>query len=300
MLGKLIKNQFKANASAVYNIYIAMGIIGVIMLILLLVDWTKWGDMGVGIGLAVKCLASFALCLAAFIGVISTLTAVFGEYSRTMFKNEGLLTMTLPVRSSSLLFSKWLVGSFWVVLSYVVFCLCGFGSTIYLIRHSMALVEGDDMAFTMYEMLTALVQEAGDAFGIVAPSVTVVLNLASIAAFVGGVFVCVFVLTVMFGITLAHCRPFSKLGPRLGALLYFFGSAFAICFISGLIEKIIKVYIFVSEDAYTFVVDPAQVSLAWSNGYAGMPITFVYCSAVLAVVLFLLTAVLIDRKVNVE
>ena len=36
MLGKLTKNTFKANMSSVSNVYVAMGIIGVIMLVMTL------------------------------------------------------------------------------------------------------------------------------------------------------------------------------------------------------------------------------------------------------------------------
>ena len=63
MLGRLTKNSLKATFHSVYNIYIAMAVIGVIMLVMLLVDWTKWGDTGIGVGYLIKIVASVALCL---------------------------------------------------------------------------------------------------------------------------------------------------------------------------------------------------------------------------------------------
>lgn len=299
MLGKLIKNSFKANASSVYNTYIAMGIIGVIMVILMIVDWTKWGDSGIGLGLAVKVLASAALCLTAFIGVILTFVSVFGEFQRNMYSKEGMLTLTLPVKSSSLLLSKWISGSFWVILSYTALCLCAFGSMLYLIRHSMGVIESNADYSNIYYLVTEMVRQLSEAAGINPPSLKVIGNLAALYAFSGAVRACVFVMLVFFGVTLSHVRPFSKLG-KPGRIIYFFAGFFVVQTISSLITKLIKIYIVVSENAFTFTMYESDISLAWANGYGAFSITGVYVSAVLAVIVFLFTAVLIERKVNID
>ena len=299
MLGKLIKHSFKANASAVYNNYIAMGVIAVIMLILMFVDWTKWGAQGIGVGYKIKLAAAALLCIAALICVVLTFVSVFGEFGRSMYGNQGQLTLTLPVRSSSLLFAKWLSGSFWVILSYTAFCLCVFGSIVYLLRHSMSVIEGDPDYYGIYTLVTEMIRQIAEAAGINAPNITVVLNLFSIHAIIGGVRACVFVLIVYFAITLAHCRPFSKLG-KVGPVLYFFGATFIVLTLASVAAKLLKVYIIVSENAFTFAVSEADVQLAWSNGYGAAAITNVYVTALLAVAVFLITTMLIDRKVNVS
>ncbi len=300
MLGKLIKNSFKANASSVYNVYIAMGIVGVIMLILMLVDWTKWGDRGIGLGMAIKSICAIALCLTAFIGVILTFVSVFTEFERSMYAKEGHLTLTLPVKSSSLLFAKWLSGSFWVILSYTALCMCAFLSTLYLMRHSLSIVEGDEMYYSMYELIRELFTELSSAAGINTPSLTVIFNLGSLYAIDGGVRAFVFVLMVYFAVTLSHCRPFIKRGNKLGKVLYFFGIFFIIQTFAGIVTKLIKIYLVISEDAFTFTISEREVEAAWNMGYGAYSITNVYVVAVLSVVLFLLTAFLIDRKVNVD
>lgn len=299
MLGKLIKNSFKANASAVYHNYIAMGVIAVIMLILMFVDWTKWGDKGIGIGMAIKVAAAAALCVTAFVCVILTFVSVFGEFNRSMYGNQGQLTLTLPVRSSALLFSKWLSGSFWVILSYTAFCLCAFGSLVYLLRHSMSVIEGDADYYNIYQLVTEMIRQFAEAAGINAPNITVVLNLVSIHAILGGIRACVFVLFVFFAVTLANCRPFHKLG-KVGPILYFFAVTFVVHTIASVTAKLLKVYIIVSENAFTFALSEADVQLAWSNGYGAAAITNVYVTALLAVAVFLITTMLIDRKVNVS
>lgn len=299
MLGKLTKNAFKSNAAGIYNIYIAEGIITVIMLILMLVDWTKWGDTGVGLGLAIKCLASGALCIAAAIGIIMTFVSVFSDFKRNMYGIEGHLTLSLPVRGSSLLFSKWLSGSFWVILSYLVFCLAAGGSAMYIFRHSMSIVEGDAAYSSIYQIGSEMVKQLCESAGIVTPSARVLGYVVAMYAFDGGVRACEFVLLVFFAITLAHCRPFNKLG-KMGSILYFFGGTFITQTFASLVTKLIKIYIVVSDSAFTFTLSEKEVQAAWKMGYGAYSITNLYCTVVLTVVVFLLSAYLIDRKVNAE
>lgn len=299
MLGKLTKNSFKANMSSVSHVYLAMGIIGVIMLFLLFIDWTNWGDTGIGLGLVIKIIASGALCLTAGIGMIMTLTGIISEYQRNMFGNEGHLTMTLPVRSSTLLLSKWIAGSFWVVLNYLVLCLCAFGSFIYIVKHSVDIVQGNDMYYSVYELVLEMVEQLCYSAGIATPSVAVLLSLASIYAFDGAVRLVVFVLLVFFAITISNCRPFHKAG-KFGKILYFFLSFFAVSTFSSMITKLIKIYIIISETAYTFTLSEAEVAAAWDLGFGAYSITNLYCTAIAAVFVFLITTVLIDRKVNVS
>ena len=299
MLGRLIKNDFKAHASAVYNIYIAMGIAGLVMLILMLFDWTKGGEKSLGVGMAIKGVAAFALCVIAFIGVIMTFVGVFSDFERGMYGKEGHLTMTLPVKSSSLLLSKWISGSFWVILSYTAFCACFFGSALYLMRHSLSIVEGNEMYYSVYELANEMIAQLCETAGITAPSMTVLMNLVSLYAIDGGIRACIFVLLVYFGLTLSHCRPFNKLG-KIGKVLYFAGGFAVMQTFAGIVTSLIKIYLVISEDAFTFTISEREVEKAWTLGYGAFPITNLYCVAMLAVVLFLGVAYLIDRKVNVD
>ena len=299
MLGKLTKNSFKANMSSVSNVYLAMGIIAVIMLGLLFIDWTKWGDTGIGLGLVIKIVSSSALCLTAAIGIIMTIAGVVGEYQRNMFGAEGHLTMTLPVRSSTLLLSKWISGSFWVIVSYLMLVVCGFGSFIYIVKHSVDIVQGNDMYYSVYELVIEMVEQLCYSAGIATPSLAVLLSLASIYAFDGAIRIIVFVLLVFFAITLSHCRPFHKTG-KAGKILYFFGSFLAVNVFSSMITKFIKIYIIISETAYTFTLSEAEVAAAWDLGFGAYAITNLYCTAIAAVFIFLVTTVLIDRHVNVS
>ena len=299
MLGKLTKNSFKANMHSVSNVYLAMGIIGIIMLALLFIDWTSWGDTGIGVGLVIKIIASAALCITAAIGIIMTLAGIVGEYQRNMFGNEGHLTMALPVRSSTLLLSKWISGSFWVVLSYFMLCVCGFGSFIYVVKHSIDIVQGNDMYYSVYELVIEMVGQLCYSAGIATPSMSVLFSLASLYAFDGAVRLVVFVLLVFFAITISNCRPFHKTG-KFGKILYFFGGFSCVSVFASMITKFIKIYIIVSDTAYTFTLSAAEVAAAWDLGFGAYSVTNLYCTAIAAVFVFLVTTVLIDRHVNVS
>lgn len=299
MLGKLTKNSFKANMHSVSGVYVAMGIIGVIMAVLLLVDWTEWGDTGIGLGLVIKILASCALCLTAGIGMIMTITGIVSEYQRNMFGHEGHLTMTLPVKSSTLLLSKWISGSFWVLLNYLLLCVCAFGSLIYVINHSVNIVQGNSMYYSVYELVVQMIEELCRSAGIATPSMSVLLSLASLYAFDGAVRACVFVLIVFFAITISNCRPFHKIG-KFGKIIYFFLTFFAVSTFSSMVTKLIKIYFIISETAYTITLSEAEVAAAWDLGFAAYSITNLYCTAMAAIFIFVVTTILIDRRVNVS
>jgi len=295
MLGKLIKNSLKANAVAVYRVYIAMGVIGLIMLVTLLVDWTKWGDTGIGLGLIIKIVASSALCISAAIGVIMTLVALIGEFNRSMYGNEGYLTMSLPVKSSTLVLSKWISGSIWVMVSYILLVLCAFLSFIYCMRHSMTVVE--DMGIG--DTINIIINEISQSAGIVTPPISVILNLGLMYAFEGGVRICVFVLLCFFAITLGHCRPYSKKG-KAGEMIWFFGGAFAITAFAAIVTKLIKIYIVISDTHYTFTLSENEVAAAWKLGFGAYSVTNIYCTIIAAIFLFLLVIRLIEEKSNVD
>ena len=299
MLGKLIKHSMKANASRLYPIYIAMGIITVVMLILMLVDWTKWGDNGSGLGLTVKMFAAGALCLTAFICMILTVVVVLVEFRRSMYRREGQLTMTLPVKASSLLFSKWFAGSFWINVSFAAFCLCLGGSFIYLVRHSMGAVSDTSQGESVSSILNELITQLAGAAGIAVPSMNVIRNMAVFYAVGWAIRYCVYVLTAYFAITLSVCRPFNKL-RRLGSFIYFFGVTIVVSTVARLLANVLKVYLVVTESAFTFTVSDAELQAAWDRGLGTISITNIYFTVIMAVGLFLLTSVLIDRKVNVN
>ena len=181
----------------------------------------------------------------------------------------------------------------------VVFCLAASGSAMYIFRHSMSIVEGDAAYSSIYQIATEMVKQLCESAGITTPSFKVIGYIVTMYAFDGGVRACEFVLLVYFAITLAHCRPFEKLG-KLGAVLYFFAGTFITQTFASLVTKLVKIYIVVSDTAFTFTLSENEVQAAWKMGFGAYSITNLYCTVIMTVVVFLVTSFLIDRKVNAE
>ncbi|MBQ3085943.1 MAG: hypothetical protein IJC45_01275 [Clostridia bacterium] len=301
MLGKLIKNGFKSNLSATFTIYITMLIMSVVLGALILFDFTSFGTNGAVAALVSKLVVSAALCVTSIVSVILTLVAVFGDFSRSMYGTEGHLTMALPVRGSALLLAKWISGTLCVIISYLVFYLslifCAFSVLTDLSGYINA---GDAASYNVYAIAWQFITYAIEASGKIIPDESIIFTMVNLYAFEGAVRVCIFVLLVFFSITLAHVRPFNKI-KKLGPILYFFASFAVVEGISKLVSAMVKVYMLIDANyAFTFTLYESEANLAWSYGLGAYPITGVYCSALMSIAVFLVTAYLIDRKVNVD
>ena len=300
MRGKLIKHAFRSNAAAAGGSYAALGAIGLLMAVLMLIDWSAMGDRGPGVGLLVKAIAAGGLVLTALVCLVLTCVAVFGDFNRSMYGAEGQLTLTLPVRSSSLLFAKWFAGTFWIVLSYFALCLCFFGSTVYLLQHAMNMFGVNATYYSAYTLSTEAVSTLFAAVGKTAPDINVLLNQLSVYAFAVGVMFSVVVIVVYFSITLSKCRPFQKFGKGGGAV-YSVLSLLLLLLITRALKGLFNVYVVFSDKQYTFaLLNEADLAAISANGYGYMAVMGVYTSLMLGVGVFLLTTYLIDRKVNVN
>ena len=89
MLGKLVKNEIKASAHTMANIYIAALVTIGIMLLAYLVD-INW----------LSGLATIALIFIAIIALIITFVGVIANFYKTLYGPQGYLSFTLPVSSS--------------------------------------------------------------------------------------------------------------------------------------------------------------------------------------------------------
>lgn len=299
MLGKLVKNSFKANFSSVSNVYLAMGIIAVIIGASYIFDWGKLGETGIMIGFGVKFLIDAALVITAIIGTIMTLVGVVSEFNRNFFGAEGHLTLALPVRSSTLLLAKWISGSFWILISYLLFCVCSIGSVIDLVSYSVNIVSGYEGFSAVSDVIEQFLESVLAAAGVGMPSFAVLLSYFSIMATDGAIRIIVFVLLMFFAITISHCRPFHKLG-KFGKIIYFFLATFAVSTFAKMVTSLVKVYLLISETTFSFTLSETDVAAVWDMGCAAYSITNLYCTAMAGVFIFLIATVLIDRHVNVS
>lgn len=301
MLGKLIKHSFRSNLSAVYTIYITMACMGIVLGLLIALDFTSVGTSGSVAALISKVVVSAALCVTAVVAVLLTLVAVFSDFTKSMYGKQGHLTMSLPVRSSSLLLSKWIAGTGCILISYIALYLSLIFCASSVLGDLLGYINaGDNESYNIYAIAWQFITYAVQASGNVLPDKSIIFTMVNLYAFKGAIQLCIFVLLVFFSLTLSKVRPFNSL-KGIGPILYFFGGNLIVSGFSRLVAKLINIYLLIDADyAFTFTISESDVALAWSRGLGAFPVTSIYCTVIMSIAVFLLTALLIDRKINVD
>lgn len=275
MIGKLIKHDFIAGARRMGNIYLAALIACGAML---LSAFLKSGF--------VRFLCSAAVIIIAFIAVIVTFVSVVFGANKSLFGREGYLTQTLPVRTSSLIFSKWLTSSVWVLISYALVLVACVGVFVYWTAENQ---EGAEI----YDMFYSFLQ----GFGVGAEAVYQKYLL--ISAVIGLFNACIFVMFVLFAITLANIRPFHKLGT-FGIILYLALTVFIIQGATYGLESLCDVTLIIRDSGLAMTVDQTMVNTEIANGAMTIGFTGVYFKTIVTVFLYIITAQLTESKINLK
>lgn len=280
MLGKLIKNEFKTTWQSMSGIYLAAGITALTMLIFVVLKIK-----------AITAIGSIALLVIAAVSLVMTIIMVVTNYYRSMFGPQGYLTFTLPVKSSSLFFSKALVSFIWVLLSFVfVGAILAF-LFFYLIAQTSASVK--DLAKTLYSFVQQIK-------GI--PDFDTVKYLMVLLVVIGFIGLLAFVCKVYFAMTLAHTKLFQKMSAPLASIIVYF--------ILYLISQLVNVFCMTSVPI-AIVVSGNSVYLSLTRGmlesianispnYIPFPIGGYLFTILFSVVLYFVTSYLIKNKVNVK
>lgn len=187
MVGKLIKNELKAGLHYVAPIYIATVAVAAILAISFLFE-IVW----------LAGIALMAFLIVAFGVLAVTLISVISNFNKSMFRDQGYLTFTLPVTSGQLLFAKALCSFIWILLSYIVFIGMYAGMFAYLY---------DQLDKETLDML-AQILEAFDKLPDVA-SLVILVSFFLIYFFINIVFL---VSEIYFSVALANTRIFQKMG----------------------------------------------------------------------------------------
>ena len=275
MTGRLIKHELKAGARRMSNIYIAAGIA---CLAMLFSAFFKNGFM--------RFITSAAVVVIAAIAVIVTFASVVFGANKSLFGREGYLTQTLPVSTSSLIFAKWFASSVWVLASYALAAVVFVAVFVYWTTQNQ---EGAQIYDMIYQFLQG--------FGVGAESVYQKYLL--ISAIVGFFNACIFVMYVLFSITVSNINPFHRLGT-LGVILYLAGTIFVIQGITMGLEKLCDITLIIAGSGMSMTVSPEVVLQATASGAMTIGFTGVYFKILVTVFLFILTVQLTETKINLK
>ncbi len=235
MFGKLLKNDLKAqwhSMSTIFSVIMAVAVIGEAC--------TVFSDKQVVIvfgGLAVILSLLFAC---AFI-----LIAVAMLFSKTMFGRAGYLTLTLPVKTSSLIWSKTVSGLIWAFAVYFLFI----GSFILWIHQVKETLGGD-----VVESAEAILSIFGvPSFKVI--SIVVIFFSVSLA-----VSILLIVQSLFLGVTCSNITPVSKLG-NIGAIAIFAVTFLALQKVSTEASALLPFGMVVSPDLITFTSNTNEAAL---------------------------------------
>ncbi|MBR5234343.1 MAG: hypothetical protein IKW03_09045 [Clostridia bacterium] len=275
MIGKLIKHDLKSGARRMGNIYLAALIASCAMI------FSAFIESGF-----VRFLSTLVVIVVAFVAVIMTFASVVFGANKTLFGREGYLTQTLPVRTSSLIFSKWLTSSIWLLISYA-FVLVAFVAIFFYWT-----TENQEGA-QIYDMIYSVAQS----FGLGAE--TVYQKTLIIQAVIGLFNMCIFVMYILFAITLSNISPFHKLGT-MGIIIYLAVVIFAIQGISYGLENLCDVTLLVEQSGISMTVSETAIRQAEMTGASAIGLTGVYFKTIVTVFLYILTVQLCESKINLK
>lgn len=225
MFGKLLKNDLKAQFFSVFPILIIMGV-GIAGLEI----WHYLGD-----GEAAKYLSGLLVSLVFLFSCLIMIIAVSIMFNRSVFDSEGYLTLSLPVKTQTLVFSKMTSGLIWIATPFALFMISLFVYVFQMIAEFEEEVEMGDM---LLELLGA-------------PSIDVILVYIFIFCLDLVVSIVLLVQCIYFGITLSHVSPISKLG-KLGAIIFTFVTLYVLGKITGGVAEVLKFGVIIDIDSYFF------------------------------------------------
>ncbi len=274
MFGKLLKNDLKAQYHSMTTIFFAVVVIAVSAELV-----TIFSDNAIG-----KVFGGLAVMASLLFACVFILIAVGLMYNKTMFGRAGYLTLTLPVKSSKLIWSKTVSGLIWTFIVYFLFL----GSCILWFFQVKDFV-GEE-AMENAEMLLSL-------FGI--PTFKMIFVICIFFAVALSITVLVLIQTMYLGITLSNVKPISKFGI-IGALVIFFASFFVIQTISTELSNAFPVGMVISPEIITFTTNTADAAAQIGSKAVTMGFTGPIFRLVMGILLHFPIAYFAKNKVNVQ
>lgn len=270
MLGKLLKYEFKATAKVFLPLYITLLVVAIIN------GFFINSEMFNIRGLLMMLFG--ALLIALF---VITVIVLVQRFSKNLLGDEGYLMFTLPVKSSSILISKYLVALLWTVLSAMISAIAFF--LITLIPLTM------DGVTNLSEYLGILVEGVKLIF--TSDDLPFVINMI-LVMFIS---YSTFIFTVYLALSMGQLSMFNK-HRNLASFISFIGINVALSFIQNLL---MAMFFKNSKEQMLFNIEIDTlngVTTAINSGF----VFAIVINLVLLVGLFFATKYILDKKLNLE
>ena len=274
MFGKLLKNDLKAQWHSMSVVFLCTFIVAVVAEIFTLTSDNR----------VVKVMGGLLVSLALGFACIIIIIAVAMLFSKTMFGRAGYLTLTLPVKTGSLLKSKTISSLIWVFVVYALF-LGSLFLWVFQVKDTM----GEEVMESAENLLRL--------FGV--PSfLTIFMGVFSFCLSLA-VLVLVAVQSLQLGLTLSHVSPISKFG-NVGVIVLFFVIFLVVQSVTTELSDLLPVGFVVTSDTVKFTSNIVRTKAAM--GGAGLSIGI--CGSIFrllaAIGLHYPTVYLIQKKINIK
>ncbi len=274
MFGKLLKNDLKAQWHSMSVVFLCTFIVAVVAEIFTLTSDNKVVTVMGGM------LVSLALGFACIIIII----AVAMMFSKTMFGRAGYLTLTLPVKTGSLLASKTISSLIWIFVVYALFL-----GSLFLWVFQVKDALGEEVMESAENLLKL--------FGV--PSfLTIFMGIISFCLSLA-VLVLVAVQSLQLGLTLSHVSPVSKFG-NIGVIIIFFGLFAIIQSVSNAIADFLPCGLVITPEVVKITSDIHSTKHALGINAMGVNVVGSLVRLAIAIGLHFPTKYLIQHKVNVK
>lgn len=269
MVGKLIKNEFKAGLHSVAPIYIATAAVVAILAISFLFE-IVW-------------LAAISLIAVVLVGLgilAVTIISVINNFNKSMFRDQGYLTFTLPVTSGQLLFAKALCSFIWILISYIVLIALFAGIYFY------AAGQIDESELATFKIMISMLVELPDTATVIG-----VISLFITYFFLNIVFL---VSEIYFAVALSNVRTFQRMG-FFSTILIFMGTFAVTSTISTLLKAYVPLSLRISLEGAELLLEPMYNSSGIVFGFAD--VIFI---AIASAFFFFMTSWLMKHKINLK
>lgn len=275
MLGKLIKNDFKASAHSMLGIYLVAFITFVVSGIAFMGDNTQPTPL--------QLILTMLLLIISFAILIVPVFQLISYFNKSLYSNQGYLSYTLPVKGSSLLLSKGIVSFSWILLSFVQF------TAVYVLIYKGLMnrisPEVREALNQIYAVINGPEKEA------LIKSLFVLLGVA--------LFEIVFLIAqIFFTITLSNVKPFNSFGNAGGVILFIIVFLCSNSIFMKLTTKV-PLTLCVSFDK-VFIIKYSMMDVAVENVFFTIGLGGVIFQIAAAVLMFIATEYLMSKKINIK
>lgn len=273
MFGKVLKNEILHSARYNLVIYLVALAVSLIMGLSLIT-----GSTGIGITSCV------ALYVVGMLTVAVTLVSVIKNFYDTLFSRQGYLTLTLPVKGSTILLSKVLISFLWIIVGFVIMVMT-WVLVFFYVKQRTAVEFG-------------IVKELISSFGFLEliPSVSVIIQVIIVLAVLGISKMLTYVGFIYFSVTVANTRAFQK-HPKFFGIITFLAIMTVSSNISDMLTQKAPLTFFATPEKAFFAFEPmgAVQGALISYGVGGTIFT-----ALVALGLLFATGYIIENKVNLK